>query len=294
MLPFDLILMMSNLSLLQPLSFLFCFSQFIDEPAETKNPGAIRALVHSLYEPPQESTPTGMRFIKDPNEAAVHQIAARCGLEPVGWILCRTGREGEKYGGKVVLTGQEVQQAARFQARFQDQYEHSRFVTIIMEHAATVEPRAYQVSDLAVALERDGIFGKPTDPNMISTRIPGKSEMIPTVVYKDRPLQPGVDFLPDEFIVKVILTSPKVPDSMFKSHEFPSNGSELYIRNHLASHARLDLVSRVSDFNLLVALVKVAGWSAVEEICDAIRTKSNLKDETRIALEKVFKDQKLV
>jgi hypothetical protein len=95
------------------------FGQYQDEPEETKNPGAIRAIVHALYEPPQAYTPAGgVRFLRDIDEDNVHQIAETCGLVPVGWVITTTERKGSKYGGDVIMSAAEVQQAARFQQRY--------------------------------------------------------------------------------------------------------------------------------------------------------------------------------
>ncbi len=162
------------------------FGRYSDEPEVSNNPGAIRATVHALYEPPQENAKDYVRFLRDPHEAAIHALATRLGIEVVGWMVTTPpGREGEKYGGKVVLSGLEVQQAARFQCRYRNAFGYSRFVTVVLEHpgasGANVEPRAYQVSDLAVCLERDGVFAKAADSNMICTRVPGPGEMAPTV-----------------------------------------------------------------------------------------------------------------
>ena len=136
------------------------FGRYQPEPASTNNPGAVRANVHALYEPPQENAKDFVRFLKDPHEKVIHQLALKLGLEVVGWIVTTLERKGDKYGGPVFMSGLEVQQAARFQNRYKDQFGYSKFVTIVMEHADTVEPHAYQVSDLAVCLERDGVFAK--------------------------------------------------------------------------------------------------------------------------------------
>ena len=68
----------------------------MDEPVETNNPGAIRAIVHSLYEPPQENAKDFVRFLKDPNEKLIHQISQKLGLEVVGWIVTTAERKGDK------------------------------------------------------------------------------------------------------------------------------------------------------------------------------------------------------
>ncbi len=71
------------------------------------------------------------------------------------------------------MSGDEVRQAARFQYRYSAPLPdgspsgRSHFVTVVLEHGTTVEPRAFQVSDLAVALEHDACLATPQDPNML-------------------------------------------------------------------------------------------------------------------------------
>ena len=55
------------------------FGNYIDEPAETKNPGAIRALVQSIYYPPQENHGNRVNFKRDLKENDVLQVAAALG-----------------------------------------------------------------------------------------------------------------------------------------------------------------------------------------------------------------------
>ncbi len=59
-----------------------CCVQYIDEPSETKMDGGIRAQVHAIYEPPQEGLPTGVRFLRDPNEKIVHEVNTCSPLTP--------------------------------------------------------------------------------------------------------------------------------------------------------------------------------------------------------------------
>lgn len=269
------------------------FGRYQDEPAETNNPGAIRAVVHSLYEPPQENAKDFVRFLKDPNEKLIHDLSSRLGLEVVGWILTTPPRSGEKYGGSVVMSGLEVQQAARFQQRYKNEYGYSRFVTVVMEHAATVEPRAYQVSDLAVCLERDGVFAKAADSNMICTRVPNAGEMTPTVVYKDRPLLPGKEFLPDEFIVKVIAAGRTSNDCIFKHGDFPplkDEPTDAMLKGYMVKYARESYLDKLADFNLLAYLARksVLPQQTLNDVCQALQTQMPLGREADAALDTVF------
>lgn len=279
------------------------FGRYAPEPESTNNPGAVRASVYALYEPPQENAKDFVRFLKDPAEKQIHSLAAKLGLEVVGWIVTTQERKGDKYGGAVVMSGLEVQQAARFQNRYKNEWGYSRFVTIVMEHKEQVEPKAYQVSDLAVCLERDGVFAKAADTNMLSTRVPAQGEMVPTVVYKDRPLLPGREFLPDELIVKVILSGPlagaAAESSPLKHADFPplaSQPSEAMLKGYLAKYASESYVSKLADFNLLVYLAAkgILNEQTLSGVCDAIRERKPLSKETQAAIDAAWIQKGLV
>jgi len=271
------------------------FGRYSDEPDETNNPGAIRATVHALYEPPQENAKDFVRFLRDPHEGAIHALAARLGIEVVGWMVTTVERSGDKYGGKVVMSGLEVQQAARFQNRYKNALGYSRFVTVVLEKpkdaAGGVEPRAYQVSDLAVCLERDGVFAKAADPNMLCTRVPKQGEMVPSVVYKDRPLLPGAEFLPDEFIVKVIASAPGAGETqVFRRAEFPplaAQPTDAMLKAYLAKHGKEGLPARMADFNLLAYLFakQVLPEKLLLELADAIKNRTQLSRESMAQLD---------
>jgi hypothetical protein len=198
-----------------------------------------------------------------------------------------------QYGGKVVMSGLEVQQAARFQNRYKNAYGYSRFVTVLLEKpldpSSPVEPRAYQVSDLAVCLERDGVFAKAPDSNMICTRVPGQGELVPSVVYKDRPLLPGKEFLPDEFIVKVIASAPGANETpVFRRAEFPplaAQPTDAMLKAYMAKHSKEpSIVSRLADFNLLAYLFAKQTFPErlLNELADAIKNRqTNLSKETQ-------------
>lgn len=273
------------------------FGKYIDEPNDTLNTGAIRAQVHCLYEPPQNSIQYGVEFTQDKNEKLVHDIASALKLEPVGWSICKLPvHDDVKYGGDVLMSGNEVRQAARLQWRYKDnKTKYSRFVSLIVEYnEQAVEPRAYQISDEGVALEHDRVLGDNNDDgNLLAVRKPAQKEMIATVVYKDRPLQGGDTFLPDELLVKCIVSAPKQKESILSSHSFPSNAvhnsslTQSYIQSYLADTSRIsDWKTRLSDFNLLVALVPYVGKSTVIEICNYIADNKPFSSE----LQKVIQD----
>ena len=272
------------------------FGRYVPEPAETNNPGAVRALVHALYEPPQEGLKGGVRFLKDDKEKAVHEVAKRLGLEAVGWVVNVEARPvAEKYGGKVLMSGPEVEQAGRFQLRYPGPGGYSRFVTLLLEQGPQVEPVAFQVADMAVALEKEKAFQAASDPFFLATRPPTKTQMVPTIIYKDRPLRGGEEFLPDELLVKVIVSAPKGQLSVFKHHEYASGGtSEVLVKGWLDEFKDEEYEEKLSDFNLLVNLVKVLGEAVVYGVCDALREGKKLSPETRSQLDSALLEKGLL
>lgn len=280
------------------------FGRYVPEPASTNNPGAIRAEVHALYEPPLDfkaSTPIQpFRFLKDDKEKLVHSLASQLGLECVGWVITAGARlGGDKYGGKILMSGPEVEQAARFQARYASTQGYSRFVTLILEQPAQstqqIEPIAYQVADTCVALEQAHVFDAANDPYLLSTRIPKKHELLPTIIYKDRPLQPGDPFLPDEMIVKVIVSAPKHSLTMFHHADCPSQGnSELLIKTYMQQHHSEDYEQRLNDFNLLIHMGKVLGEPIINKVCQALKDKQAMSANVRAELDRLLLEKNLL
>ncbi len=199
------------------------FGQYVDEPDESGNPGAIRAVVSAIYEPKQDHLKNGVRLVSDPDEPLALAVGKALGLEPVGWVITTTARPGgPKYGGKVFMSGAEVCIAAALQEKYSSKDGRSKFVTVILEQGDQVEPLAYQVSDQCQALVRDGcILPSPTDPLMLSTRKLNPGEMGPTIVYHDHPIEAGTEFMPDNFLVKAIVMTSAASAYLLEHHDTP-------------------------------------------------------------------------
>jgi len=266
----------------------------MDEPGETKNVGAIRAVVQALYEPPQDSK-VELRFLRDPNEGIVHEVAALMGIEPVGWVVATLPRSGEKYGGPVFMSGNEIRMAARFQNKYKNKDTgFSRFVTVVIEHSKSIEPKAYQVSDQCVALERDGILAKAQDPYTLTGREAKPGELVPHLVYKDQELKGGQEFIPDEFIVKAIVTTQDDSSKyLFRHQDFPSDGNDIAFRNYIRTYSQEPYHLKLSDFNLLVYLHKTLGAPLTRQVCQALRTKEPFSTELVSALDRALMEKNL-
>jgi len=168
---------------------------------------------------------------------------------------------------------------------------HSRFVTVVIEHADNVEPLAYQVSDQCVALERDGVLGKaPTDPYMMAAVTPGKGQLMPKIIHQNKALRGGEEFLPDEFIVKVVASNPKEDKGLLFHATFPSPssstaGMSAAFKAHYNEFSSQDYKTKLSDFNLLIYLTTIMPAPLVKKLCNAIRDEVDLDNDTKGALD---------
>jgi hypothetical protein len=277
------------------------FGRYSEDADAELGVATVRAEVEAVYEPPQEAQVgnRGVRLLADARERKVEMVAKALGLEPVGWIVATMPREGAKYGGKVFMSGSEIRQAARFQARFSNEFGQSRFVTVIVEHAANVEPLAYQVSDQCTALERDGVLTNAEDPLMLATVKPKEGEMVPTVLYKDKPLAPGSEFLPDEFVVKLGVARARAAQALFKTTDFPVDARdppaiERAVKEYLARRAGVEPRSRYLDFNLLVALATVLDQALVQRLLAALAAPGALAGDVQRALEAALREKRML
>jgi len=74
---------------------------------------------------------------------------------------------------------------------------------------------------------------------VLAARESKPGELIPHLVYKDQELKGGQEFVPDEFIVKAIVTAQEEKSMyLFYHHEFPSDGSDVHFRNHVRSFSQ--------------------------------------------------------
>lgn len=247
------------------------YGKFLEEPSESKGAGAMRAEVEALYtfRRPFKVGQNGKGFFQRPPQI-VRFVAEQLGFRPVGWALTTTARGGKRYKGKIFMSGDEIRQAAQFQHKYKDKENHSQFMTVVIEHNDTIEPKAYQVSDQCVALERDGCLAKADNIGCLATIIPKDGELAPTIVHEDKALKPGEEFLPDFFIVKATLGA---GGSGLLAHQ-----ELLNIRNNndakkiLQKRKNENLLRKFSDFDLLCYLAQ-SNKDVVGRVCDAIRKK---------------------
>lgn len=255
----------------------YLFGRFEEEATSPGTPktGAVRASVHCAYEPPQAFNDNGLRMLRDIDEGNVKELAKSLDLELVGMEICKMPVSGDKYGGKVFMSGDDVIKAAKMQETYHDQWGMSCFVTIVLEQEKKIDPRAYQVSDQCVALVRDDIIKKsPKDINMMIMPKPDATRPAPVMVYKALKLAPEQEFVPDEFIVPVHGVE-QLPITIFERAEFPFTGGEAQARDYFRKYSREAYPKKLSDWNLLVFLSKSTQFGAplTVEIAKALKAK---------------------
>jgi nuclear protein localization family protein 4 len=152
----------------------------------------IRCVVEYIYDPPQIGDRTGTQELDDNRRRDVEKIAAALGLEHVGLIFT-------KIGGDTVLSDKEVRRAARMQEDYMFMhpvgYKVSKQVTVVVKAELderkniimiggqpAIETRAFMVSDMCQALERDNVFGESKDGNKMRLRDSSRADPVPEVL----------------------------------------------------------------------------------------------------------------
>ncbi len=145
-----------------------------------------------------------------------------------------------------------------------------------------------------MALERDGCFDQAADPYMMAGRVPKENEMMPSIIYHDHPLIAGTEFLPDDFIVKVILFT-KNGASFFRHDKFPSNllnspssVVDREIKSHMRLYSKEGYHTKLSDFHLLLNLAKRTDHKLVLECCRYIADKTAMPVNLCNKLDEMF------
>ena len=162
-----------------------------------------------------------------------------------------------------------------------------------------VEPVAYQVSDQCVCLERDNVFGPSNDIGLLSIRKPKSQEFLPGLMYKNKLMNPGEMFLPDELIVKTVVSAPLKSTPFFKNAKFPFVGTVSLLKSmvvfflfyhvgHILSF-RDDYNSALSDFNVLIHLPLLIGLQSTLNICAALKGGKSIGITEKQTLERAIK-----
>jgi len=129
---------------------------------------------------------------------------------------------------------------------------------------------------------------------MLTGREAKPGELVPHIVYKDQELKAGQEFVPDEFIVKAIVTTQDDKSNYaFKHCDFPSDGNEMYFRNHMRTYASEPYHLKLSDFGLLIFMARTFGLPLTTEVCQALRTKQPFNKDLIAALDRAIMAKEL-
>lgn len=80
------------------------YGYYAEDPIYTKG---VRAIVETIYEPPQENHFSDSLIMRDPFQQNLDSIIVNLGLERIGWMFTTFSQD-------TFLTGKEMMQAGRF------------------------------------------------------------------------------------------------------------------------------------------------------------------------------------
>eukprot|EP00922_Rhytidocystis_sp_ex-Travisia-forbesii_P072191 GHVS01107663.1.p1 GENE.GHVS01107663.1~~GHVS01107663.1.p1 ORF type:complete len:524 (-),score=85.76 GHVS01107663.1:236-1753(-) len=229
-------------------------------------PLGIRAVCETIYEPPQISSGGGVQFLADADLERADRIAAKLGIERIGWMFTHLPRDE-------LLTADEVVQAARFQWQGINEnhftkYPVAKFVTCTItpdaKNGGEPVPNAFMVSDMGMALVRDSLVTDvQPDTTHIMLRKPEHGELLPQV------LESGAEtekFDADWFVVRVNESAPIKVRSLFRSNtKFPVENRMVaqqpaHLKTYFNSFGQIpasDNWQKFTNFHLLLYVSKL-------------------------------------
>lgn len=176
------------------------------EPYEVV-PMGIKAVIEAIHEPPQEPLADGVTVgFPWEDEQRVERLAAACGLKVVGVIYTdlTADRSTEKatQTGKVLykrhinsffLSSLEILFSANLQrshpapSRFSSSGTFSsKFLTCVLsgDSEGGIAVAAYQVSDQAMGMDKEGMLEASVDPGVMRVKEEGEGRYVPDVFYR--------------------------------------------------------------------------------------------------------------
>jgi hypothetical protein len=225
------------------------------------------AKVHAIWEPNQSPTDyydiNGLiETLKD--DGSVLKVASWLGLRPVGWIFSYNDPRLDQEDSLPVW-GTDVVHGARIQSKLMQNLgrtDGAQCITLAMD-GATGATEAFQLSDVSVQMEAEGIF-------LVSEK--AKAERM--IQMKHEILVDGQETKTLDSVLCLVNTALLSHEGSFASSQtLRKNGSSLTKKSKKALLKALNnddqssLLNELCDFNVLVALDQLLPASKSEELC---------------------------
>ena len=222
----------------------------------------VRAVIETLYEPPQIGDQTSVVPQPDQDVFIIDRLTKDLSLECVGWIFTTIKEDN------VALTSYDIRKAAKLQQAYTFTHpsgcQISRFVTCVARpnDQGQCEIDTYMVSDMCQALERDHIFDELKDKKLMQVRKAKRGEILPTIYMEGKE---SSKFDPDFFIVNVAhgVPSDKKGQNIIQTYDFPIKSrcnkgivTQKDIKDYFKKYKNADANIKCANLNFLIYVAK--------------------------------------
>lgn len=253
----------------------FLYGYYAEDP---NYPDGIRAVVETIYEPPQMGDMNGFQFLNDPDEVIADMVAAALGFEKIGWIFTSINHDE-------FLSSHEIKKASEYQHQHSVNHPSgckvSKFVTVVLKPTddGSLTPHAYMVSDQGQALVRDNVLGDSDSRRHLVKRAAGNHELLPTILCENKPVE---EFPPDWLIVSLACGSPINPMMILYNTDFPIENRDRPItrsdfKNYLNKHKNEPWFRRCSNFHFLLQIARFLDPDSALVVAEAVANERELE-----------------